>query len=161
MFPAFKLLTSSVITDRKRSLGQGNIFIGVCQEFCSQGGGCVCSQRGCLLWGVSVSGGVCLGVSALGVSALGGYLLLRGVCSGGGCLLGGCLLWGGGLLPGGCLFLRGVCSQGVSALGGVCSGGCLVETPQWILLRVVRILLECILVYQYFRYQIPFIRIKM
>ena len=27
------------ITARKRSLGQGNIFIGVCQEFCSQGGG--------------------------------------------------------------------------------------------------------------------------
>ena len=26
------------ITARKRSLGQGNIFIGVCQEFCSQGG---------------------------------------------------------------------------------------------------------------------------
>ena len=27
----------SIITTRKRSLGQGNIFIGVCQEFCSQG----------------------------------------------------------------------------------------------------------------------------
>ena len=27
-----------VITACKRSLGQGNIFIGVCQEFCSQGG---------------------------------------------------------------------------------------------------------------------------
>ena len=26
------------ITARKRSLGQGNIFIGVCQEFCSRGG---------------------------------------------------------------------------------------------------------------------------
>ena len=26
-----------VFTARKRSLGQGNIFIGVCQEFCSQG----------------------------------------------------------------------------------------------------------------------------
>ena len=26
------------VTGRKRSLGQGNIFIGVCQEFCSQGG---------------------------------------------------------------------------------------------------------------------------
>ena len=26
------------ITARKRSLGQGNIFIGMCQEFCSQGG---------------------------------------------------------------------------------------------------------------------------
>ena len=27
-----------IFTARKRSLGQGNIFIGVCQEFCSQGG---------------------------------------------------------------------------------------------------------------------------
>ena len=27
------------ITARKRSLGQGNIFSSVCQEFCSQGGG--------------------------------------------------------------------------------------------------------------------------
>ena len=26
------------VTARKRSLGQSNIFIGVCQEFCSQGG---------------------------------------------------------------------------------------------------------------------------
>ena len=33
------------ITTRKRSLGQGNIFIGVCQEFCSQ-------------WWVSGPGGV-------------------------------------------------------------------------------------------------------
>ena len=44
------------ITARKRSLGQGNIFIGVCQEFCSQGGGgvhnfyggaCVIFSGGC------------------------------------------------------------------------------------------------------------------
>ena len=27
-----------IITARKRSLGQGNIFTSVCQEFCSQGG---------------------------------------------------------------------------------------------------------------------------
>ena len=27
-----------IFTARKRSLGQGNIFISVCQEFCSQGG---------------------------------------------------------------------------------------------------------------------------
>ena len=32
-----------LITARKPSLWQGNIFIGVCQEFCSQGGG-VCSR---------------------------------------------------------------------------------------------------------------------
>ena len=28
-----------IFTARKRSLGQGNIFIGVCQEFCLKGGG--------------------------------------------------------------------------------------------------------------------------
>ena len=31
-------LQEGFITARKRSLGQGNIFIGMCQEFCSQGG---------------------------------------------------------------------------------------------------------------------------
>ena len=29
----------NIFTARKRSLGQGNIFIGMCQEFCSRGGG--------------------------------------------------------------------------------------------------------------------------
>ena len=33
------LLECFLVTARKRSLGQGNIFIGVCQEFCSQEGG--------------------------------------------------------------------------------------------------------------------------
>ena len=32
---------SFVITARKRSLGQGNIFSSVCQEFCSRGGVCL------------------------------------------------------------------------------------------------------------------------
>ena len=31
-------IVCNIFTARKRSLGQGNIFIGVCQEFCSQGG---------------------------------------------------------------------------------------------------------------------------
>ena len=31
----------SLITTRKQSLGQGNIFMGVCQEFCSKGGVCL------------------------------------------------------------------------------------------------------------------------
>ena len=75
------ILLLLLVTARKRSLGQGNIFIGVCQEICS--------------WGVSAPGGV----FSWGVSA-----------------------------PGVCL-LR----------------GCLVETPRRILLRAVRILLECIL----------------
>ena len=30
-----------IITARKRSLGQGNIFSSVCQEFCSRGGVCL------------------------------------------------------------------------------------------------------------------------
>ena len=30
--------TSGLVTARKQSLGQGNIFRSVCQEFCSQGG---------------------------------------------------------------------------------------------------------------------------
>ena len=47
----------TLITARKRSLEQGNIFIGVCQEFCSQEGcllpGGVCFWGGCLLLGGS------------------------------------------------------------------------------------------------------------
>ena len=111
--------------------------------FGGRGGVCVCSRgEGCLLWGVSASGG-CL--------IQGGCLLLGGVCSRGCLLLGVCLLWGcvclllggcicsggsaqGGLL-GGCLLPGGVCSWGVSAprgcllWGGVCSrgGGCLLQ----------------------------------
>ena len=34
---AVSVTALQVITDRKRSLGQGNIFKGVCQEFCSRG----------------------------------------------------------------------------------------------------------------------------
>ena len=88
--------------------------------------GGVCFQ-GCLVQGVSASGGCLL----LGVSALGG------VCSGGVCLEGVSASGGtsapGGLLLGGVCFWGGVCSgggmvsapRGVSALegGGVCSRG--------------------------------------
>ena len=75
------------ITSRKRSFGQGNIFIGVCQEFCSHGG---------------VGGGGCL---------------LPGVPGPGGCLLPEGAWW---------------------------------RPPGRLLLRVVRILLECILIFVYF-----------
>ena len=71
-----------IITARKRSLGQGNIFIGVCQEFCSQGG--VCSRgRVCTRGHVCSVGHVCSwGVSApRGLSAPEGCLLLGGVSS--------------------------------------------------------------------------------
>ena len=79
-------------------------------------------------------------------------------CSQGGCLvvavlaLGGTCPGGGVPAPGGtssegrCLLWGGAWSRRVPALGG-----CLVETPQWLLLRAVRILLECILDTSYFR----------
>ena len=34
-----------IFTARKRSLGQGNIFSSVCQEFCTRGEGMVVSQH--------------------------------------------------------------------------------------------------------------------
>ena len=74
------------ITTRKRSLGQGNIFTGVCL---STGG--VPAPGGCLL------PGGCL-VQEGGVWSWRGCLLLEGGCSGGCLLLGGCLVWG---VPGG------------------------------------------------------------
>ena len=40
-----------IFTARKRSLGQGNIFRSMCQEFCPRGGG------GAWSWGVSAPGG--------------------------------------------------------------------------------------------------------
>ena len=133
-----KLREGNVFTTRKRSLGQGNIFIGVCQEFCSQGGG----------------------------PGLGG-LLLGGGCSWGGawwrppgwlplwtvCILLECILVTpvchsvilGDLCPGG----------GVSVQEGICSG-CLCPgvslsrrslsgRPPYGKERAVRIPLECIL----------------
>ena len=66
---------------------------------------------------------------------------------------GGCLVPGEGVsAPRGCLVLGGVCSWGVSALGGVWSQGVSALDGAWwrppgrLLLRAVRILLECILV---------------
>ena len=82
------IFSTVFVTVRKRSLGQGNIFKSVCQEFYSQGG-CACSR----------------GVPAPGVCLLWRGCLLRGVWSGGMSGLGGCLfqgVWSGG----------GACSQG-------------------------------------------------
>ena len=75
----------------------------------------------------------------------------------------GCLVPGKRLCSGGCLVLGGVCSGGCLVLGGVCSQW--VPGPRWVgipacteadtprqrrlLLRMVRILLECILVLVY------------
>ena len=93
-----------MFTARKRSLGQGNIFRSVCQEFCPWGG----AWSGG--WAVPAPRGV---VPGPGVPAPGGVPDPDPA-------------------PGG--------------LGGLVWGGCLVETPRWLLLRAVRTLLECILV---------------
>ena len=105
--PPMILDQKPIITARKRSLGQGNIFRIMCKEFCPGEG--ACSRGGACSWGV-------------------------------GCLLQGYLLW------------RDACSGGeVPMSGGVPAMGCLVETPPGrLLMRVVRILLECILVWQGF-----------
>ena len=70
----------------------------------------------------------------------------QGVPALGGLVLGGCLLSGGG-----CLVLGGVCLvQEGSGPGGACSGGMSGgDPPGRLLLRAVRILLECILVLMY------------
>ena len=104
------------ITTRKRSLGQGNIFTSVCQEFCSQG--------------VPVPAGMGA-LSRGGVSGPGGVPGPRRVPCPGVCLVlvvpgpgGGCLIPEGCLVPG----------------WGVENSPCGMATA-----AAVRILLECIL----------------
>ena len=87
------LFFTKFITARKRSFGQGNIFIGVCQEFCSQGGYLlrgVPAPGGCSQGGVPAPqmGGACScgGVPApRGVPVPGGVPAPRGACSRRGC----------------------------------------------------------------------------
>ena len=79
---------TSVSTARKRSLGQGNVFTGVCL---STGGLCPSMHQrsldqgvcpGGLCTGVSVQGGLCPGgISVQGVSVW-GYLSREGLCQG-------------------------------------------------------------------------------
>ena len=93
-----------------RSLGQGNIFRSVCQEFCPQGR--------CLVPGGAWSRGV--------PGPEGGHF--GGVPGPGGCLVWEVpCLWGSALgVPG----TGGVCSGGCMLQGCACSRGCLVETPR-------------------------------
>ena len=70
-----------IFTVRKRSLGQGNIFRGVCQEFYSQGGRAWKGRA----WKGCAWGDVC-----------GGGLHGRGACIVGACLAGGRAWRGGG-----------------------------------------------------------------
>ena len=90
-------------------------------------------DRGGLVWS---RGGV---PAPRGLSALGEVAAPRGD------LLQGVSAPRGGVCSGGCLLSGGVCSRG-SAPGGVCTEA----GPPWerrLLLRTVRILLECILVW--------------
>ena len=120
---SYRFFCTNIFAARKRSLGQGNIFAPVCHAV---------HRGGCLVPGGSAPGGV---------------PVPRGL------LLGDA--WSrGGSTPGG-----GACSQGVPGLGDLLPGGvpgpggrgllrgCLVETPRRVLLRAVRILLECIPVF--------------
>ena len=52
---------TSIFTDSKQSLGQGNVFTSVCQSFCSQGG--EVSVRGVFVQGLSLSRGCLSGGS--------------------------------------------------------------------------------------------------
>ena len=143
----------SIITARKRSLGQGNMFTGLCLSTLSTGGGGFGAIPSCLAAGLQQglqahTQGGSGGGSGPGPHPRG---KLRGIWSRPtpkgeveGDLPRGCLLWGGCLVPG------GACSRGCLLRGGLVLGGCLVETSRRLLLRVVRILLECILVWKLF-----------
>ena len=121
-----RMLTGRSLTVCRSLLPGGR---GICSRGCLLWEGGVCSQGGCLLWG-------CL---LLGVSASGGVCYRRLSALGGGCLLlGGCLPpWGvcSGVFvfSGECLLPGGVCSWGgwgVSASGGgVVSQHVLRQTP--------------------------------
>ena len=90
----FTVMTN-IFTTRKRSLGQGNMFTGVCLST----GGMVWS------WGVPAWGGACSG----GMPALGRCLLRRVVpAPGGACSRGVCSLGGAWWRPPGQLPLRAV-----------------------------------------------------
>ena len=119
----------TVITARKQSLGQGNMFTGVCL-----------STGGCMVPG---------GAWSRGCMVPGGVHGPRGVHRPGGCMVPGGS-WSRGVHGHwGCAW-----SWGMHGLGGAQSrwrwcivpGWCLVDTPRRLLLLAVRILLECILV---------------
>ena len=111
-----------VITARKRSLGQGNIFTPVCHSVHGGGGGGV---RG---WKACVAGG--------GMCGQGGrHAWLGGVCGRGHAWPGGawpggnmhgwggaCVV-GGWCVAGGCAWLGGMCGWGACMAGGMHGGG--------------------------------------
>ena len=90
-----------LVTARKRSLGQGNIFTPVCHSV--HRGACVVVGGCAWLWGA------CMVVG--GVHGCGGHVWLWGACmvAGGACVVvGGCAwLWGACMVVGGCACLGG------------------------------------------------------
>ena len=136
LFQVLENLVQSIITVRKRSLGQGNIFTPLCHSV-HRGGACMVAPGGGGMCGCS-QGGVWLLPGGACVVAPGGAWLLQGhvrlLLGGGACMVapgGACVVAPGGgghawLLPGG-------------AWGTTRYGDTINE-------RVVRILLECILV---------------
>ena len=119
----------SIITARKRSLGQGNIFTPVCHSV----------HRGGIPACIAGSIPTCL-------------------AAGGRCAIPACIgEWGVLLLgvPGpGDARSGGVCSRGVCTWGACFQGGAWWRPPpRRLLLRAVRILLECILVCTIFHYR--------
>ena len=73
-----KTFIDFLFTARKRSLGQGNIFRSMCQEFCPQGGGGGCGIPACLAGHMTNQQG---GASSGGACSGGGVPALEGVCS--------------------------------------------------------------------------------
>ena len=132
--PVFTLADLYTWDPRKRSLGQGNIFRSVCQEFCPWGdlhlwGG---RMRGC--WGACmVAGGLCgcwgafNGCGGHDKWLLGGMHGYRGACMvAGGCVVAGghagCKVVGGSWLPGVCVVAMHGCNAWL--LGGCAMHGC-------------------------------------
>ena len=121
-----------IITARQQSLGQGNIFRSVCQEFCPQGGcmvaggACVVARGMCGCWGAWMVAGGCAWLQE-GMRGCGGHAWLPGAClvAGGACMVAGWHVW---------------------LQGGMCGWGvCMVARVGYDEIRSM-ILLECILV---------------
>ena len=136
-----------VVHYHRTKLRKGNVFTPVCHSV--QGGLCSGGR------GVSVQGGLCPAVSLSGAS------LSRGVCPGGLCpgmsLSRQSLSWRGfcpgglcvqGSLSRGRVSVQGSLSMGVSVQRGLCQGDPLYSNK-----RVVCILLECILIYNEYRFK--------
>ena len=124
------------------------IFSEACVKNSVHRGRCAWSGGGGGVWSGGVWSGGCLlwGVSGCGVPAPGGDACSWGVWLGGACS-GGCLDDPEGVHSGGCLVQGGACSWGTCSQGGSGSGGAWLRPPSGrLLLRVLRILLECILV---------------